>query len=84
MNTEVAGLNKINAAGVLALRNQQDANKLLVAFDSRVETYHSQVPVFCRENAQHSMTREFVHRRTNLSDGWVTQQLFGRATWLIA
>ena len=31
MNTEIAVLNKINAANVIALRNQQDANKLLVA-----------------------------------------------------
>jgi hypothetical protein len=31
MNTEIAVLNKINAAGVLALRNTQDTNKLLVA-----------------------------------------------------
>ncbi|HEY1760653.1 MAG TPA: hypothetical protein VGG72_35085 [Bryobacteraceae bacterium] len=29
MNTEVAVLNKINAAGVIALRNTQDTNKLL-------------------------------------------------------
>jgi hypothetical protein len=29
MNTEIAVLNKINAAGVIALRNAQDANKLL-------------------------------------------------------
>lgn len=31
MNTEIAVLNKINAANVIALRGQQDANKLLVA-----------------------------------------------------
>ena len=31
MNTEIAVLNKINAAGVIALRNGQDTNKLLVA-----------------------------------------------------
>lgn len=31
MNTEVAVLNKINAAGVIGLRNAQDTNKLLVA-----------------------------------------------------
>ena len=30
MNTEIAVLNKINAANMIALRNQQDANKLLV------------------------------------------------------
>ena len=30
-NTEIAVLNKINAANVIALRNSQDANKLLVA-----------------------------------------------------
>jgi hypothetical protein len=35
MNTEVAVLNKINAAGVLALRNTQDTNKLLVALAER-------------------------------------------------
>jgi len=29
MNTEIAVLNKINAAGVIALRNTQDTNKLL-------------------------------------------------------
>lgn len=31
MNTEIAVLNKINAAGVIGLRNTQDANKLLAA-----------------------------------------------------
>ena len=31
MNTEVAVLNKINAAGLVAIRTGQDANKLLVA-----------------------------------------------------
>src|SRR5712692_9727511 len=31
MNTEVAVLNKINAAGLITIRNTQDANKLLVA-----------------------------------------------------
>ena len=31
MNTEVAVLNKINAAGLIAVRTGQDANKLLVA-----------------------------------------------------
>jgi type IV secretion system protein TrbJ len=31
MNTEVAVLNKINAAGMIAVRNSQDANKLLAA-----------------------------------------------------
>jgi len=31
MNTEIAVLNKINAANVVALRSAQDANKLLVA-----------------------------------------------------
>jgi hypothetical protein len=31
LNTEIAVLNKINAAGVIALRNGQDSNKLLVA-----------------------------------------------------
>lgn len=31
MNTEIAVLNKINAASVIALRNSQDTNKLLVA-----------------------------------------------------
>jgi hypothetical protein len=31
LNTEVAVLNKINAAGVIGLRNGQDTNKLLVA-----------------------------------------------------
>ena len=31
MNTEIAVLNKINAAGVISLRNSQDTNKLLVA-----------------------------------------------------
>lgn len=31
MNTEIAVLNKINAAGVIALRSAQDTNKLLVA-----------------------------------------------------
>jgi hypothetical protein len=37
MNTEVAVLNKINAAGVIALRNGQDANKLLVSLaESRI------------------------------------------------
>lgn len=30
LNTEVSVLNKINAANVLALRNSQDTNKLLV------------------------------------------------------
>src|ERR1700737_4938191 len=31
MNTEIAVLNKINAANVIGLRNTQDTNKLLVA-----------------------------------------------------
>ena len=31
MNTEVAVLNKINAAGLITVRNQQDANKLIAA-----------------------------------------------------
>lgn len=31
MNTEIAVLNKINAAGVIAIRSTQDTNKLLVA-----------------------------------------------------
>lgn len=31
MNTEIAVLNKINAANLIAVRNSQDANKLLVA-----------------------------------------------------
>jgi hypothetical protein len=31
MNTEIAVLNKINAAGVIGLKNTQDTNKLLVA-----------------------------------------------------
>ena len=31
MNTEVAVLNKINAANVIGLRNRQDTNKLLGA-----------------------------------------------------
>jgi hypothetical protein len=31
MNTEIAVLNKINAAGVIALRSSQDSNKVLVA-----------------------------------------------------
>ena len=31
MNTEIAVLNKINAAGLITIRNTQDANKLLVA-----------------------------------------------------
>jgi conjugal transfer/entry exclusion protein len=31
MNTEIAVLNKINAAGIITVRNQQDANQLLVA-----------------------------------------------------
>lgn len=31
MNTEIAVLNKINAAAVISLRNTQDANKMLVA-----------------------------------------------------
>ena len=31
MNTEIAVLNKINAANVIALRNGQDANQVLVA-----------------------------------------------------
>lgn len=31
MNTEISVLNKINAAGVIGLRNTQDSNKLLVA-----------------------------------------------------
>ena len=31
MNTEIAVLNKINAANLIAIRNSQDANKLLVA-----------------------------------------------------
>ena len=31
MNTEIAVLNKINAANIISLRNAQDANKLLVA-----------------------------------------------------
>ena len=31
MNTEIAVLNKINAAGMIAVRNSQDTNKLLVA-----------------------------------------------------
>jgi hypothetical protein len=31
MNTEIAVLNKINAANIIALRNSQDANKALVA-----------------------------------------------------
>ncbi len=31
MNTEIAVLNKINAAGVIGLRNTQDTNKVLVA-----------------------------------------------------
>jgi hypothetical protein len=31
MNTEVAVLNKINAANLIALRNTQDTNKLLVS-----------------------------------------------------
>ena len=30
MNTEIAVLNKINAANIVALRNTQDTNKLLV------------------------------------------------------
>ena len=30
MNTEIAVLNKINAASVIALRNTQDTNKVLV------------------------------------------------------
>ena len=35
MNTEIAVLNKINAAGVINLRNTQDANKLLTALAER-------------------------------------------------
>lgn len=35
MNTEVAVLNKINAASVIALRNAQDANKVLVALSEQ-------------------------------------------------
>ena len=35
MNTEIAVLNKINAAGVIQLRSQQDANKLLTAVAER-------------------------------------------------
>src|SRR5256885_8515942 len=31
MNTEIALLNKINAAGLITIRNTQDTNKLLVA-----------------------------------------------------
>ena len=31
MNTEIAVLNKINAADLIAVRNTQDTNKLLVA-----------------------------------------------------
>lgn len=31
MNTEIAVLNKINAAGIITVRNQQDANKLMAA-----------------------------------------------------
>jgi hypothetical protein len=31
MNTEVAVLNKINAANLIGLRNNQDTNKLLVS-----------------------------------------------------
>ncbi len=31
MNTEIAVLNKINAANIIALRNAQDSNQLLVA-----------------------------------------------------
>ena len=31
MNTEIAVLNKINAASIIALRNAQDSNKVLVA-----------------------------------------------------
>src|SRR5207247_10573297 len=31
MNTEIAVLNKINAAGLITIRNTQDTNKLLVA-----------------------------------------------------
>jgi hypothetical protein len=37
MNTELAVLNKMNAAGVIALRNGQDTNKLLVSLaESRI------------------------------------------------
>jgi hypothetical protein len=35
MNTEIAVLNKINAANVINLRNTQDANKLLTALAER-------------------------------------------------
>ena len=31
MNTEIAVLNKINAAGMISVRNSQDTNKLLTA-----------------------------------------------------
>jgi hypothetical protein len=35
MNTEVAVLNKINAAGLIGVRNTQDSNKLLVAISEQ-------------------------------------------------
>ena len=47
MNTEIAVLNKINAASLIGLRNTQDTNKLLVTPRGSADRC-SQTPARCR------------------------------------
>jgi hypothetical protein len=62
LNTEVAVLNKINAAGVLTLRTAQDSNKLLASLLEQ----HTLVAKQQRESTANAINAD-IARRANLA-----------------
>ena len=60
MNTEVGVLNKINAAGIIGIRNSQDTNKLLASILD-----HQMVEAKARRDAQaQSINNDIALRQT--------------------